>query len=85
MENSKMKLNEVGKKIVYGWIAALSLIFLFMPYEARFPSGTMNQGYRFFLDAPTYSTIQIGTVVIEILIVTLIATALVFLLGREDD
>lgn len=81
-----MKLNEVGKKIVYGWIAALSLIFLFMPYEAHYGSaGTLNEGYHFFLDAPYGSTASFGTVVIEILIVTLIATALVFLLGREDD
>ena len=80
-----MKLNEVGKKIVYGWIAALSLIFLFMPYEAHYGSATFNEGYHFFLDAPYQSTVSIGTVVIEILIVTLIATALVFLLGREDS
>ena len=85
-----MKLNEVGKKIVYGWIAALSLIFFFMPYEAHVRgtegrSMTLNKGYHFFLDAPYQSTVSIGTVVIEILIVTLIATALVFLLGREDS
>ena len=84
-----MKLNEVGKKIVYGWIAALSLILFFMPYETHVSnssgSATFNQGYHFFLDAPYQSTVSIGTVAVEILIVTLIATALVFLLGREDD
>jgi hypothetical protein len=60
-----------------------------MSYEAHVSNSagslTFNEGYHIFLDAPVWSTVSIGTVVIEILIVTLIATALVFLLGREDS
>lgn len=79
-----MKLNEVGKKIVYGWIGALSLILLFMPYENSTDIGVFNLGHHFFLDAPQRSTVAFGTVFIEIFIVTLIASALVFMLGRDD-
>ena len=83
-----MKLNEVGKKIVYGWIGALSLILLFMPYENHLSNSAgsviFNEGYHFFLDAPHASTVAFGTVFIEIFIVTLIASALVFMLGRDD-